>query len=81
MNTEETYTERVRWVLLDWLALCNWRGSGEQNGMRIDKRDVYEQDRNKIRIEAIRPRSCRTKENAEISQDYAGIRRNTYENT
>ena len=58
--------------MLGWLALCNWRGSGEQNGMRIDKRDVYEQDRNKIGIETIRPQAPK---NPIITKDSEGKQR------
>ena len=56
-------------VLFGGLALCNWRGSGERNGMRTCNRNVCEQDKNKIGIGGIRP----------STKDYEGIKRNTKE--
>ena len=68
-----------REVLFGWLALCNWRGSGERNGMRTYNRNVCEHGRNKIGIEGIR-RSMKDYEGIRRNtQEYAGIPRNTKE--
>ena len=67
-------------VLLGWLALCNWRGSGKQNGMRINN-ETYA-NKTGTNSESIQSSlgSWRTQEYARIAKEHTGIRRNLNEN-